>query len=112
MVIWNRIYAANFSLFQEIGAFKYIIGVISGWIYFATLESSSKQATLGKMFLRIHVTDVSGKPLSFGRATGRYFAKFLSALPLGAGFLMAGFTKKKQALHDIVIGSLVVEIRN
>jgi len=79
------------------------------WIYFATLESSSKQATIGKMALGIIVTDYNGNRISFGRATGRHFGKILSYLIFGIGYLMAGFTKRKQALHDIIAGCLVIK---
>ena len=78
------------------------------WLYFALMESSSKQATLGKMALGIIVTDLNGNPISFGRATGRYFGKILSGIILYIGYLMAGFTEKKQALHDMIAGCLVV----
>ncbi|HET9671891.1 MAG TPA: RDD family protein [Actinomycetota bacterium] len=86
----------------------YPVVTVAQWLYFALMESSSRQATVGKMALGIRVTDVDGRRVSFGRATGRYFAKFLSALILGIGFLMAAFTEKKQALHDMIAGTLVV----
>jgi uncharacterized RDD family membrane protein YckC len=86
-----------------------LVVLLFAWIYFAGMESSRHQATLGKMALRLHVTDLQGRPLSFGRATGRYFAKLITGLiPLGVGYAMAGFTEKKQALHDMIAGSLVV----
>jgi uncharacterized RDD family membrane protein YckC len=79
------------------------------WIYNATMESSRHQGTLGKMALGLTVTNPQGRPISFGRASGRYFAKFITGLiPLGVGYAMAGFTEKKQALHDMIAGSLVV----
>jgi uncharacterized RDD family membrane protein YckC len=78
------------------------------WLYFALMESSSKQATLGKMALGIIVTDMNGNKLSFGRATGRYFGKILSGVILYIGYIMAAFTEKKQALHDMIAGCLVV----
>jgi uncharacterized RDD family membrane protein YckC len=78
------------------------------WLYFAGLESSSKQATLGKMALRLAVTDLNGGQLSFGRASVRFWAKILSALPLGIGFLMTLVGEKKQGLHDVIAGSVVV----
>jgi len=80
-----------------------------GWLYFALMESSSKQATLGKLALGIHVTDLDGRRIGFGRATGRYFAKILSALILGIGFLMAAFTERKQGLHDLIAQTLVLK---
>jgi len=81
---------------------------LAQWLYFALMESSSKQATLGKMALSIVVTDLNGNRISFGRATGRYFGKILSGLVLYIGYIMAGFTEKKQALHDMIAGCLVV----
>lgn len=85
-----------------------LVAIAIGWLYFALLESSPVQATVGKMVLGIVVTDLSHNPISFGRATGRHFAKVLSAAILFIGFLMAATTERKQALHDIVTGCLVM----
>ncbi len=85
-----------------------VIGLLVGWLYSALQESSEKQATLGKRMMHIRVTDLDGGQLSFGRATGRHFAKILSALILLIGYIMAAFTEKKQALHDMMAGTLVV----
>jgi|GEM_PF-1123396 len=86
-----------------------IISIITiNWIYYALMESSHKQATLGKIGLAIIVTDRYGNRISFGRATGRYFGKFISTLILLIGFIIAGFTKKKEALHDIMAGCLII----
>jgi len=82
--------------------------VVIQWLYYALMESSSRQATLGKLALGIIVTDLSGAKISFGRATGRYFGKIISGLILYIGYIMAGLTEKKQALHDIMAGCLVV----
>jgi uncharacterized RDD family membrane protein YckC len=79
-----------------------------GWLYFAILETM-KQATPGKMIVGIKVTDMNGTPITFGRATGRYFAKIISSLTFGVGYIMAAFTQQKQALHDIISGCLVVD---
>jgi uncharacterized RDD family membrane protein YckC len=81
---------------------------VAGWLYFAMMESSNKMATLGKMAIGIKVTDLNGNRISFGRATGRYFAKILSGMILMIGYIMAGFTEKKQALHDMIASCLVV----
>jgi len=80
----------------------------AGWIYEAAMESSSKQATLGKMALRLKVTDEYGSRISFARASARYFSKILSRMILMIGYIMAGFTARKQALHDMIAGTLVV----
>jgi len=82
--------------------------VVAGWLYFSLMESSAYQATLGKMALGIKVTDMQGKRLSFGRATGRYFGKILSGIILCIGYLMVAWTAKKQGLHDILAETLVI----
>jgi uncharacterized RDD family membrane protein YckC len=86
----------------------WIIAFLLGWLYWALMESSSKQATLGKMALGIVVTDGLSRRISFGRATGRYFGRILSALILYIGFIIIAFTAKKQGLHDIMADCLVV----
>lgn len=88
-------------------AFPLLTGV--SWLYYALLESSSWQATLGKRALGLAVTDLDGNPISFWRATGRHFAKIISGIIIWIGFIMAGFTEKKQALHDLMAGCLVVK---
>ena len=82
------------------------------WAYHAILESSVKQATYGKMALGIKVTDINGNRISFGLATARHFAGFISFITLCVGYFMAGWTKKKQCLHDIIAGTLVVNNQN
>ncbi len=94
------------AIAQGVGA---IIGLITGWLYSALQESSEKQATIGKKMLGIRVTDLDGKRISFGKATGRHFAKIVSGLICLIGYIMAGFTEKKQALHDMMAGTLVVK---
>jgi uncharacterized RDD family membrane protein YckC len=84
------------------------MGIVVAWLYHALLESSEKQATLGKMICKIRVIDLEGQRISFMRATGRYFSKFISAVILLIGYIMAGFTEKKQALHDLIAGTLVI----
>jgi uncharacterized RDD family membrane protein YckC len=87
----------------------YTLGAIGALVYYAAMESSSHQATIGKIALGIQVTDLEGNRISFGRALGRNLAKILSALILYIGFIMAAFTAKKQALHDMIAGTLVVK---
>jgi uncharacterized RDD family membrane protein YckC len=79
------------------------------WIYFAGLESSSIQATVGKKLLGLKVTTISGKRIGFLRASVRYFGKILSRLIFMIGFLMIPFTKKKQGLHDMIAQTLVLK---
>ncbi|MBI1807640.1 MAG: RDD family protein [Ignavibacteria bacterium] len=96
-------------LIAFIGAYAMaiVLIIVADWLYFALMESK-KGATLGKMVLNITVTDTNGSQISFGRATGRYFGKILSGLIFCVGYIMAGFTQQKQALHDILAGTLVV----
>jgi len=90
------------------GVFGFVIGVAGSWLYEALMESSSRQATLGKMIFQMKVTDLSGNRITFGRATLRYFAKWLSGLTLLIGYIIAGFTEKKQAIHDMIASCLVL----
>lgn len=87
----------------------YVIPTLIVWLYEALFESSVKQATLGKQLLGLKVTDLEGRRISFARATGRHFAKIISAMILLIGYLMVAFTKKKQGLHDIMANCLVVK---
>ena len=89
-------------------AIAYIAVIVLGWLYYALMESSAKQATLGKMALGIIVTDARGQRVSFGRATGRHFGKIISGIILYIGYIMIAFTAKKQGLHDIMADCLVV----
>ena len=83
--------------------------ILINWLYYALLESSSEQATLGKQALGIFVTDLDGNRISFGKATGRFFCKLLSFITTSfVGCIMAAFTKKHQALHDLLAGTLVM----
>jgi uncharacterized RDD family membrane protein YckC len=82
--------------------------VLIGWVYWAALESSPWQATLGKKLFGLEVTDLQGRRVSFARATGRHFAKNLSLLMLGIGFFMIGFSEKRQGFHDMLAGCLVI----
>jgi uncharacterized RDD family membrane protein YckC len=86
-----------------------LILIAGVWIYYAWMESSSHQGTIGKLSLGLIVTDLQGRRISFARATGRYFSKIITSLiPLYIGFIMAGFTEKKQALHDMIASTLVL----
>jgi uncharacterized RDD family membrane protein YckC len=78
------------------------------WLYEAFMLSSEWQATVGKRAMSIMVTHVDGSRISFARATGRHFAKYISAFILCIGFIMAAFTAKKQALHDMMAETVVI----
>jgi uncharacterized RDD family membrane protein YckC len=93
---------------QGVGA---IIGLLAGLLYNALLISSKYQATLGKMTLGLKVTDLNGQRITLGRALGREMSKWLSAMILLIGYIMAAFTEKKQALHDMIASTLVFKTR-
>jgi uncharacterized RDD family membrane protein YckC len=95
---------ADFNLNPVAGIIIFLVTVL----YFPVLESSSLQASIGKLALGIKVTDMQGNRIGFGRALGRNLAKIISAIILYIGFIMAGFTQKKQALHDMIAGCLVI----
>jgi serine/threonine protein kinase len=100
--IWGGFVDTQLEIILEINGF------VMSWLYYATMESSRKQATVGKIVLGIKVTGISGQRISFGRASGRFVGKILSSFILMIGFLMPIFTQKKQALHDMIAECLVV----
>ncbi len=85
-----------------------LVIMLAVWFYFAVLESSPWQATLGKMAVGLRVSDIQGHRLTLGRSMGRNLAKCLSTLSVGIGYMMCGFTKKKQSLHDMIASCLVL----
>ncbi|HXQ25813.1 MAG TPA: RDD family protein [Candidatus Acidoferrales bacterium] len=87
---------------RQIIAINLLVSMAS-WLYWASMESSPWQATLGKRAFGLKVTDLAGRRISFARASGRYFGKIIFV-----GFILAGVTEKKQALHDMIAGCLVV----
>ncbi len=87
----------------------WVFNVILLWLYHAIMESGKHQATFGKMALGIKVVGANGQRISFARATGRTFGKFISHMILYFGDYMAGFTKHRQALHDLMATTYVVD---
>lgn len=83
-------------------------GVLASGLYFVAFETGGWNATPGKRLMKLRVVDVNGVPLRMGRATLRYACRFLSALPLGAGYLLVLFTPHRQALHDMLASTRVV----
>jgi uncharacterized RDD family membrane protein YckC len=77
-------------------------------LYFVAMQASARQATYGKALVGLRVADSGGNRISFLRSLGRELAKLISAFPLMIGFLLAAFTKRKQALHDMVASTVVV----
>jgi uncharacterized RDD family membrane protein YckC len=100
--------AMVFAMMGRFLTMQLLVQVIA-WIYEAYMLSSDRQATVGKIALGLKVTDVNGRRISFARATGRHFAKILSGMVMMIGFIMAAFTERKQALHDILASTIVVK---
>ena len=91
---------------------RYSINVgylVVGWLYASILESSKKQATWGKQMMKIKVTDLNGEKISYTRAVFRDLGKLLSGIIIFLGFFMMTWTKKKQTLHDLMSGCLVIK---
>jgi uncharacterized RDD family membrane protein YckC len=84
------------------------VSITVWWLYAASLESSSRQATLGKRIVGLKVTDLEDNRISFSRATARFFGAFLCDASCGIGYLMVAFSKRKQALHDMISRTVVV----
>lgn len=98
--------AAIFTLFFGFLA----VAILISWLYHAYLESGEKQATWGKSAMGLYVTDVAGQRISFGRASGRFFAKIITGMiPLAIGWIMAAFTERRQALHDMIATTVVLK---
>lgn len=87
----------------------YVVGV---WLYEALLTSSERGGTLGKRAMGLRVVRADGTRLSFGRSTARYFLKIIVTpmIPLGLGYIMAGFSSGKRALHDLMADTLVIRV--
>ncbi len=97
-----------FSIYIASVIYAGMVNVVVRWLYFALLESSPAQATVGKRVLNVQVTDLDGNRIGFAQATGRHFGKMLSGLAVGVGYAMAAFTERKQGLHDKMAGCLVI----
>jgi uncharacterized RDD family membrane protein YckC len=87
----------------------YVITLLLPLFYLSFMHSSASQATFGKMAVGIKVTRTNGERIGFWRAFGRYFAYILSSMLLFIGLIMAGVTERKQALHDMMCDTLVVD---
>ena len=101
-------FASAMALMGTVGSASIVLGIM-GLLYYTLMEASKYQTTIGKMALGLKVTDMNGNPLDFGKALLRNLGKIVSGMILYIGYIMAGFTDKKQALHDMIAGALVVK---
>ncbi len=117
---WNRFVACFIDQFMVFMTW-YVVGLMLGgsalaglidlviaFLYNPLMEASPRQATLGKTGMRIKVTDMEGRRITYGQAFGRHFGKLLSAAIVFVGFFMMLWTNKKQTLHDRLAGTVVV----
>lgn len=86
-----------------------MLSVVMKWLYYALMESSKYGGTIGKIAVSIKVVDLDGNRVTFARATGRYFSRIITNMTLLIGYILAGLTDKKQALHDMIASCLVVK---
>ena len=86
----------------------FLVLLVLMWIYYAGFEASSWQATPGKKLLRMYVTDLSGRRITFSRASFHNIGRMISEMTFWIGYIPAAFTEKKQALHDMIAGCLVL----
>jgi uncharacterized RDD family membrane protein YckC len=91
--------------------FYYSAIIVIVWLYDSLFWNSKFQATPGKMILGMKVTDLAGQRLSFKKASLRWVGKLISFLMFGLGFLIIGFTEKKQGLHDFIAQTVVIQRR-
>lgn len=87
----------------------YGLPILMQGAYHILFTASAWQATPGKRAVGIKVVDAEGRRLGLGRSAGRWFAAALSYLTLYLGFLMAAFTQRKRALHDLLADTRVVD---
>lgn len=100
--------SAMTSILALLSVMAYVVAVILGILYEPYLLSSKHQATLGMMAMNLKIVNTDMQPISFGRAFARYLCQILTSITCGIGYLMIVFTKKKQALHDMITETLIV----
>lgn len=86
-----------------------LVAMLGAWLYYTVMECTETQATVGKMLMGIYVTDFEGERMAFSRATFRYWMKYVSIVIFFLGFVIAAFTRQKQALHDKAAHCLVLK---
>lgn len=100
--------ATSLTSLPQLTPIAFAITMTATWFYYTLFEASVWQATPGKRVMRLYVADLNGQRVTFARAAARNFAKIISSLTFLVGYLVAGFTEKKQALHDILASCLVL----
>ena len=96
--------------YDTTGLIAMAIEVVLSWLYAVTQLGSPASATLGMRVVGIRLLTVHGDRPSFARVNGRYLAQALSVITLGIGYLMMLFGRRRQTLHDLVSGTVVVRV--
>ena len=124
MTGYGRLAPRAVALFIDLLLIGFLTSVLSGllgfdshgkvasaisWIYFASQESSGWMATIGKRAMGLAVKGVDGRQLSFGRASVRWLGRLVSGLMFGIGYGLAALNTKRQTLHDLLAGTVVVQ---
>jgi uncharacterized RDD family membrane protein YckC len=100
--------STSLTSLPQLTPIAFAITITATWFYYTMFEASAWQATPGKRVLRLYVSGLNGQRMTFARAAARNLAKIISSLTFLVGYLIAGFTEKKQALHDILASCLVL----
>ena len=98
----------NLAQFFGVYLMLALVSTVLSWLYCALMMASARQATGGMMALDLIATDLQGRKLSFARASGRYFASIVTSFTIGIGYLLMLFTERRQTLHDLIAGTLIV----
>ena len=100
--------ALRMRIFNQWGGLV-AIAFFVGWPYYTIMESSARQATVGKIVAGLKVTDAMGRRLTWGRSNLRYWGRWISGFPACTGFLLPLITAKKQTLHDMIARTVVIK---
>ena len=104
---WSRL-VARFIDTLIIAIPASFIPILPPWLYWALQHASESQSTVGQKACGIKLMAISGRKIGFGLSTGRFFGNLLNVLSFFIGFFMFFFTNKKQCLHDMICGTVVV----
>ena len=107
LILFSSVYVLAPGNLDALGNVAPVCAAI-GWAYFALFESSPARGTPGKLAVGLYVADLRGDPITFWRASLRNAFKIVSSLVCFAGWAMAAFSPRKQALHDALAGTLVL----
>jgi uncharacterized RDD family membrane protein YckC len=96
---------------KKVDAFMKLLDLGIGIFYYSSMESGSNMATFGKQWMGLKVTNFKYSSISLGQAIGRYFARWISLLLLYIGYLIQPFNTKRQTLHDMMAGTIVIRVQ-